>query len=223
MLTIILIPDSSALIINEIEANPDGEDSGFEWIEFYSETEVNLEGYNLDHEGRGAPINLSGIFSGFFILNLQTQWLRNSNETVYLKLNGQLIQTIGPFTDNKVDKTYSFCNNEWLFMAETKNAENFCENSNQEENIHNQEEENLKVVEQNIAKSEKNNSNNIEPIPNKLTELSQENQKMNKISLSKKEGSVQEVTRTYKTRLGVIYFFIGFCAFIVVLIALKKL
>lgn len=215
-LTILLISNSSALRINEIESNPEGEDSGFEWIEFYSEDSMNFEGYSLNHEGRGAIINLTGTFSGFFVFNLQTQWLRNSNETVYLKLNGEIVQTIGPFTDNKVNKTYNFCDGGWNFASETKNAENSCESSNQIVNVKNEEEE-----EEN--KSKENKKEKIEDVELNISKLENIPDKLNKISLNKKDEVAQEITRTYKTRVGVIYFFIGFCIFIIILMALKKL
>jgi hypothetical protein len=48
-------------------------------------------------------------------------------------------------------------------------------------------------------------------------------QKTEKISLGKKQEIKEEVTKTYKTRQGVIYFFLGFCILLVVLIALKRL
>ena len=37
----------SAITINEIESNPAGADTGNEWVEFYSNEEVNLEGYKI--------------------------------------------------------------------------------------------------------------------------------------------------------------------------------
>jgi len=207
---IILTPDSSALRINELESNPEGEDSGFEWIELYSADSVNLDGYVLDHEGRGAPMNLSGSFQGYFVIEFDSLWLRNSNETVYLKLNGDLVDSVGPFADNKVEKTYSFCDGEWEFISSTKNEENDCGTSSRN-NEQDDEEPDEEVVQEVRLKTEKN-----------ITILSNPDESVNKkITLGKSSDS--EVTRTYKVRIGVIYFFIGFCVFLVILIALRKL
>lgn len=220
LLTISLTDNVSSLRVNELESNPEGEDSGFEWIELYSDEEVSLDGYILDHEGRGASINLTGTFSGFFVLTFQTQWLRNTNETVYLKNGEQIIQTIGPFSDNKIEKTYNFCNDEWKFDTGTKNEQNSCSNSGSsvQTNTNNNQNE-IEVQEKNKDESVVKDTK-ISPIP--LVTEKEEEKKIEKISLGKK-SEIQEVTRTYKTRIGVIYFFIGFCVFLVILIALRKL
>jgi len=39
------VPIASGLRINEVELNPPLDDSGNEWAEIYSESEINLEGY----------------------------------------------------------------------------------------------------------------------------------------------------------------------------------
>lgn len=220
LLTIILTDKVSAIRINELEANPEGEDPGFEWIELYSEENINLEGYFLDHEGTGAPINLTSRFSGFFVINLEKRWLRNNNETVYLKLNNDIIQTVGPFSDNKVNKTYSFCDGEWKFISSSKNAANSCTiqtptNTNNNQNV--EEEEIVEIEEDTENENTEITNNSFVAQSAQLVET-----KNSKISLIKEDKNY-EVTRTYKTRVGVIYFFIGFCVLITILIALRKL
>src|SRR3989344_3390746 len=54
----ILTGEVSAIRLNEIEANPEGTDSGNEWVELYSQDSVNLEGYFLEN-GDGGIYNLS--------------------------------------------------------------------------------------------------------------------------------------------------------------------
>ncbi len=212
---IVLTDEVNALKINEIESNPQGDDSGNEWVELYSEDSVSLENHYLEN-GDGEIYNLSGSFSGYFIITFSKLWLDNTNETVYLKDNIQVIDEVGPFNDNKNNpQTYSYCNGEWKFDIGTKNQENSCDspqiinqNSNQEEEIE---------IEELEEKVEDKNKSIFMP-----QEIKSQKQKPIKISLSKEEP-IQEITKTYKTRIGVIYFFIGFCVFIVVLIALKKL
>jgi len=38
---------ASAIVINEVEQNPAGEDRNNEWVELYSAEEINLDGYFL--------------------------------------------------------------------------------------------------------------------------------------------------------------------------------
>ena len=219
LLIIILTDNVSSLRINELESNPEGEDSGNEWVELYSEEEVSLDGYILDHDGRGAQINLSGTFSGFFVFTFQNQWLRNTNETVYLKNMEQIIQTVGPFSDNKVEKTYNFCDDQWKFDIETKNNQNSCDNPVSNPVINN----NQNQVEVQEESEEANSNVSDRVIPSTILNYEEDDsQKIEKISL-KKKGEFQEVTRTYKTRMNVIYFFIGFCVLLVILISLRKL
>lgn len=220
---IILMGNTSALRINELESNPEGEDAGFEWIELYSENTVSLEGYILDHEGRGSPLNLSGSFQGYIVINLQSQWLRNSNETVYLKLNNEIVDAVGPFSDNKKEKTYSFCDGKWIFTDSTQNAENHCgSNSETKKDDSNEKEDDEKP---DVTNSKNDKIKNIN-----LLNLSYENTSsgnpIKKIVLGENfdnEIKNGEITRTYKTRISIIYFFIGFCVLLVILIALRKL
>ncbi len=234
LLTIILTDNAFALRLNEIESNPEGEDSGFEWVELYSAESVNLDGYVLDHDGRGGAVNLSGSFSGYFVFTFQNQWLRNTNETVYLKLNGNVIDTAGPFSDNKKEKTYVFCSGAWAFDLDTMNAENDCSggtsantNNNQNQQNSNSNNNQNNVEEQNETQSEDENTivseNNIVNPTNLVRDI--QDQKPKKIVLNTRDPQdpKYEVTRTYKTRIGVIYFFIGFSVLLVVLIALRKL
>ena len=68
----------SAVRINEVELNPEGTDSGNEWIEFYSEEEINFTNLKLiDGDGNEFLFNLS--FQGFFVYNFLTRWLDNDN------------------------------------------------------------------------------------------------------------------------------------------------
>jgi len=235
----ILTADAYALRLNEIEANPEGEDSGFEWVELYSAESVNLDDYYLDHNSSGGPVNLSGSFSGYFVITFPTQWLRNSNEVVYLKRNSEIVDSAGPFTDNKKEKTYSFCNN-WVFIVDSRNAENACSGSSssgsssgsgqtptqnqsqQNSNTAEQEEEIPRTTIEQNNELENNNQNNIVNLADDVPI-----QKPKKIVLNgktvDKDNSNVEVTKTYKTRVGVIYFFMALCVLLVILIALRKL
>ena len=212
----ILTSNVYALRLNEIESNPEGKDQGAEWVELYSEDHVSLDGYYLEN-GDGGKFNLSGSFSGFFIVTFPGLWLDNSNETIYLKKDGEIIDETSSFSDNKVEKTYGFCKDSWEFIESTKNEENPC--GGQEENKENEE------IPKSINNEDKNSELKInEEITENLQNISYNPPK--KISLGSnidQEIEDFEITKTYKTRLGVIYFFVGFSILLVVLIALKKL
>ena len=212
----ILTSNVYALRLNEIESNPEGKDQGAELVELYSEDHVSLDGYYLEN-GDGGKFNLSGSFSGFFIVTFPGLWLDNSNETIYLKKDGEIIDETSSFSDNKVEKTYGFCKDSWEFIESTKNEENPC--GGQEENKENEE------IPKSINNEDKNSELKInEEITENLQNISYNPPK--KITLGSDtsyELEEFEVTKTYKTRLGVIYFFVGFSILLVVLIALKKL
>jgi hypothetical protein len=73
----------SGVRINEVEPNPSGADSDNEWIELYSDTEINLTNWTL-RDLDDNIIELNQTFSGYLIINLEGTWLRNTNESVFL-------------------------------------------------------------------------------------------------------------------------------------------
>jgi len=122
-----------SLSITEVELNPPGLDSGNEWVELYSEEEVNLGNYFLENNDQDI-INLTGSFRGYYIINFEKQWLDNSDERVFLK-SGEITIDTSIFKDSQDNsKTWNLCSGEWTFLDSTKNEENSCseipENSN---------------------------------------------------------------------------------------------
>src|SRR3989344_1950739 len=217
-LFIIILNNSSALRLNEVESNPEGQDAGFEWVELYSQEIVSLEEYYLEN-GDGGVYNLSGSFSGFFVVLFSKQFLDNSNETVYLKNNGQTVDTVGPFRDNKKERTYNFCEDIWIFATSTNNEANSCPGSSQSPTPNQNEE--TPPEEQRAVNAEENQANLSIQI------LKQEQPKIEKIILGNPVTSEKsfegEITKTYRTRIGVVYFFMALCVLLVILIALRKL
>lgn len=131
LLAICFISLVSAIMINEVELNPEGTDTGKEWIELYSNSEVNLFGFSIKNYDNNT-INLSGIFSGFYLVNLSSQWLDNSNEKVFLLANGTIIDETMILNDNYDDnRSWQFCSGNWIFTDSTPGIENFCLQQNQ--------------------------------------------------------------------------------------------
>ncbi|RZD30607.1 hypothetical protein CXT76_02120 [Candidatus Parvarchaeota archaeon] len=100
-----------SLSITEVELNPPGSDSGNEWVELYSEEEVNLENYFLENNDQDI-INLTGSFRGYYIINFEKQWLDNSDERIFLK-SGEITIDTSILKDSQDNgKTWNF-NQKW--------------------------------------------------------------------------------------------------------------
>ena len=99
------------VVINEIEANPEGSPDIDEWIEVYNLdplSPVNLSSWHLqDRDGNNFSFPAE-IITDFFVLEMPTNALVNNNETVRLYDNFDVIRDeFGPFNDNNND------NNTW--------------------------------------------------------------------------------------------------------------
>ncbi len=125
---LISIPFSCAIVINEIELNPAGTDKGNEWLELYSEQEVNLSEskwklMNADND----TLDLNGTINGYLIIQFPFQWLDNSDEKVIL-LNENTTIDETPFLSDTLNNNYTWnlCG-EWVFTNATKGSENNCQ------------------------------------------------------------------------------------------------
>lgn len=145
---IFLISLSSCLRINEVELNPAGNDAGNEFIELYSSSQENLTGWKIrNNDLQEKTLNFS--FSGYYVLELSSQFLDNSDERVFLiDLNNNITDSTPIFADSLNDnKTWQYCASGWKFEEKTNNFENNCsENSIQENKT-----ENPSVEETNIT------------------------------------------------------------------------
>jgi hypothetical protein len=132
-LIIFLLSSISAIRISEVEMNPVGTDAGNEWIELYNDGDISLEEYMVVN-GDGKNISLNNTFNGYFVYTFTKQWLDNSNESVSLYKNSELIDKTDSFDDPKNDDfTHQFCSSSWKFMASTKGSENNCTEPIQEQ------------------------------------------------------------------------------------------
>ena len=225
---------SSAIVINEVELNPGGKDAGNEWVELYSETEINLEGYYFEIDNK--TYNLSGIFSGYFIYNRSSQWLDNENETISLKNNNEIIfQTpaLDDKTNDKNNKTWNLCDNEWEFALGSKEKENNCDNVNNQGNNSNNNSgnNNQNNTQSNNQSNSNNNSENNQPINvdfipanNNQAQQNTTNTKQKIVLNSKKEDKIENsfIATEEKMRWWIIYAFTGFCVVLIIVLVLKK-
>lgn len=146
-----IIPKISAIKINEVELNPLGTDSGNEWLELYSEEEINFENYKIVNND-GVNISLNGSFIGYYLYIFDKQWLDNSDEKIFLYKNDELIDETIIFEDSENDDfTFQLCNG-WEFLESTEGEENNCaeeiEEPEEQEEIEEIEEEEEEVEEE---------------------------------------------------------------------------
>lgn len=124
---------SADIRINELELNPEGNDAGYEWLELYSDSEMNLSGYSLKNYDND-EMNLSGIFTGYYIVNFTSQWLDNTDEKVYLMLNGSTVSETDLLEDSFDDiRTWQYCSGGWILANSTPGIGNNC-SGNQSQN-----------------------------------------------------------------------------------------
>ena len=225
---VMVISLSSGIEITEIELNPDGTDSENEWIELYSKEDFNLENYYFENADEDT-YELNGSFSGYFVIELDKQFLDNKEEIVYLKKESEEIDKSDEIKDEDNDnQTWSKCDEDWEFGDESKNDENECneEESDDEEDL-DKVDEIQKELEDLRNRREENKNNNEEIISNNF--VSSKKIVLNSPSENDevKEEIVGEennfVSKKEKLRIWVVYVFLAFCVVLIVLLSLRKL
>jgi PKD repeat protein len=131
---------SASILINEFEQNPPGADSGNEWIELYNTapTFINISGFTITN-GDNDSLSFNGSISanGYFLINLTTQWLDNSDENISLFNGTELIDRTVTASDSSDDtRAWARCPNgradsNWSFVENTPNTTNNCPSPNQ--------------------------------------------------------------------------------------------
>lgn len=124
----------SAVRINEVELNPRDEcNDCTEWLELYSENEINLTGWKLVDKNDNT-MNLNITFSGYITIEPSIS-LNNNNEKIFLYNNGTLIDETPVLSDSSNDnKTWQYCNENWNFSDSTKGYGNLCSENEQNNN-----------------------------------------------------------------------------------------
>ena len=230
VLFVLLIYSVHALQLTEIESNPPGVDSGNEWIELYSEQEINLTDYTfVNNDGKNLTINQ--IFQGYLVYKFDSQWLDNKDEKISIYNGTKLIFETSLFDDSKNnDLTYSFCNGNWIFQMSTPEKINCEEGIPPKENetrinISEGEDtsENLNVT-QNPSEESENFVEETNPI-----RISQNYDEIPKIKEETVENMISLNPKTIKTKDGTMkvktnykkYSIIGFCLLLFALYKIK--
>ena len=135
LILVFLIPNISAdIVINEFEQNPAGTDRGNEWVELYSNEEINLTGWKLINADNDTFFLIETI-NGYLVITFTSQWLDNSDEKVILvDSHSSTIDETPLLSDTKNNNlSWNLCGEEWNFVASTPGSENECGNGNGEE------------------------------------------------------------------------------------------
>ena len=142
---VFLISNVSGVRISEIESNPAGTDAGAEWVELFSEQEVDLDKWKLVNND-GDEFELDGTFSGYFVVEFSEQWLDNKDEKVFLYDKNTLVDESELFFDSaNNDKTHQFCDS-WVFNSGTKGRENDCAGKEEDDDENKEDEKSGEIV-----------------------------------------------------------------------------
>ncbi|MFA7707943.1 MAG: lamin tail domain-containing protein, partial [Candidatus Pacearchaeota archaeon] len=94
---------SASVIINEVELNPNDEcNDCTEWIELYSDNEINLSGWEIK-DASNNTFSLNFSFQGYYIIDNLSISLNNANEKLFLYNNSRLIFETPLFSDSSND------------------------------------------------------------------------------------------------------------------------
>jgi len=220
---ILLLTNISAIIITEFESNPAGDDARNEWIEFYSENEINLSGYKIINND-GDEIELNFSFEGYYVYVFEKQWLDNSDEKVYLYNGENLIDETEIFADSlNNDFTWQFCE-EWIFLNSTRGQkcrENEEENQNKENITEDEKDENEDEEEQEDEKEE-GSSKNIKETRESIEKTNYEKEKIRDVISASKTIKSEEDTENLDKSIYASYGLVAFCLLLLVLFVKNK-
>lgn len=133
----------SAIRINEVELNPEGTDSGNEWVELYSNEQINLTDWKIcSNNGRNMTFNAS--FAGFLVINTAYNLLTNDDNRLQLRNSSEdiIFETINLSDSYDDNRTWQYCDGNWNFANSTKGAANLCTTQTNSTNQTNQTQQN---------------------------------------------------------------------------------
>ncbi|MFH1307933.1 MAG: hypothetical protein ABIH72_03705 [archaeon] len=137
---ILILPFISAIRINEVDLNPnDNCNDCTEWVELYSEANIDLQGWKLVDKDNNT-MELEGSFSGYLVIEPSIS-LNNNNEQLFLYNGTELVSQTNVISDSYNDnRSWQYCNGNWMLDISTRGTENLC---NQQQNNETQEDGNL--------------------------------------------------------------------------------
>ncbi len=184
---------SASILISEVELNPEGTDSGREWIELSSDSEFDIEGYKIINND-GDEFLLKGEINKVYVIEFEKQWLDNSDEKVFLYKGESIVDETILFNDSKNDdSTWALCNNQWIFTNSSKGLKNCFDSIVQTEKIETDNKKEILPLEKTEAESQ------VEIKSNDIVVI-------NNVSVDKEEGITgQAIQSISKENMDVIY------------------
>lgn len=213
---------ASGLRINEVELNPnDSCNDCTEWVELYSSEEANLDGYFLK-DASNKKMNLSGSFSGYFVITNLSISLNNANEQIFLYSSSSLVDQTPIISDGFNDyRSWQYCSS-WKMLNSTKNAENNCENGAPEPVKTNEGVKPLEEVKEPEIEQRTGNNEVIE-LNNDVVEGHKKVIVLNSGEYVEEEGERGIVVYESKNERIKKYSIYGFCLFLIFIIAVLLL
>ncbi|MBU3913539.1 MAG: lamin tail domain-containing protein [Nanoarchaeota archaeon] len=154
----------SAVRISEVELNPAGTDSGNEWVELYSSSEIDVSGWTLVNS-KGKIFELNGSFEGYKVVATPYNFLTNDKQKLVLYDDSEkIVDETEVMSDSANDeRSWQFCDS-WEFLDSTREEKNNCVEVQEEpETIEEEQEEKIQEEEKVIENEQK------EIIENKIT------------------------------------------------------
>ena len=210
----------SAVKINEVELNPAGEDNKNEWLELYSASNIDLNGWHIENV-KGKNLSLNDSFSGYKIITTPYNFLTNDKQKLILYDNtGNNMQETGIISDSANDgRSWQLCD-DWVFIDSSKGEENNCENSDEEVIVEENE------TNEDAAEETDNDDKEIEEINSNTMSTPVKEQEITEIlEVIKLEPKDIKSSKIWKSQTGKIkeYSLVGFALFCaVILIYLLK-
>lgn len=136
----------SGVRINEVELNPPGDDNYNEWIELYSDSQIDIINWRIENAA-GKNMSFNASFSNYYVFNTSYSLLTNTNQKIKLfDSNGTLISETAVINDSYDDiRTWQYCSG-WVLLNSSRGLENICTSndslSNQTNNTTNNQTEN---------------------------------------------------------------------------------
>lgn len=220
--SLLILPSISAIIITEIEMNPAGTDAGNEWIELYSENEINLEGYKIINND-GKKINLSGSFLGYYAYVSSKQWLDNEDEKVFLYKGDELIDETDLLKDSWNDgRTWQLCDL-WEPKEQTKGNKNNCtkEVVKEEKVVEGEKQEEVDLNDKIDLKEEINDKELLIEENGEKQEKETENISLRVIKLNSKSIKSEDYNKNSDKNNYASGSFIIFCILLIILFVIK--
>ncbi|MBS3080829.1 hypothetical protein J4221_05130 [Candidatus Pacearchaeota archaeon] len=128
LILLLIIPLLSASVfINEVELNPQGSDSGNEWVEIFNENEIVLNGWYITDKDNNKFFIVNGSSDKYYVINNLNDLVNNNENVSLFNESGDLIDNINVSDSDDDNKTWQRVpdgTGSFVFKYETKGSTN---------------------------------------------------------------------------------------------------